>query len=127
GTSPAEHTVVAFASANYSVAPSAGSVALTITRAGSASAPVTVHYSTLDDTAVAGTQYQATQGTLEWAENDSTPKTITVPVIDAASAGEKSFHVVLVDPSTEVTVGNPGNATVTISDGAAASSVTAEM
>src|SRR5579864_2265725 len=87
GDASAQGGTVAFTDTTYSVAPSAGSIALTIARTGSASVPISVHYQTLDGTAVAGTQYQAVAGQLEWAENDSTPKTISVPIINAASSG----------------------------------------
>ena len=126
GDASAQGGTVAFTDTTYSVAPSTGSIALTIARTGSASVPISVHYQTLDGTAVAGTQYQAVAGQLEWAENDSTPKTISVPIINAAGSGANSFQVVLVDPSAQAGVGNPGTATVTISDAAAATTASSE-
>jgi hypothetical protein len=100
----------------YSVPQSAGSVSLTVNRQGVASAAISVSYATSDDTAIAGTDYTATSGTLQWAENDSSPKTISVPVSNARpiSCG-KLFHFKLVDPSASTTIGSPGSAAVTIS------------
>jgi hypothetical protein len=113
---------VEFTAQTYSVAQHAGAVTLTVTRTGSASTPATVNYSTTDGTAVAGTDYERVEGTLEWAENDSTPKTISVPINSAAAfTGNKAFGVVLVDPSAKASVGNPGNAIVNIAGSATAS------
>jgi hypothetical protein len=110
-----------FSAANYSVAQSAGSVSLSVSRMGLADAAVTVNYSTVDGTAVAGTDYTATAGTLSWAENDSTPKTIAVPVSNASPyLGAKSFKVALSDPSTTARIAYPGAAVVTISGDAVA-------
>ena len=104
------------AQSTYSVPPSAGSVSLTVNRKGAASAAISVSYSTSDDTAIAGTDYTATSGTLQWAENDSSPKTISVPVSNAGPiACGKLFHFKLVDPSASTAIGSPGSAAVTIS------------
>src|SRR5579862_9036336 len=91
---------VALSSASYSVAQSAGSLSVTVLRSGTATSAVSVDYSTNDGTAVAGTDYASTSGTLNWAENDSTPKTISVPISNAAAhSDDRSFAVVLSNPS----------------------------
>jgi hypothetical protein len=104
------------AQSTYSVPQSAGSVSLTVNRKGVASAAISVSYATSDDTAIAGTDYTAASGTLQWAENDSSPKTISVPVSNARpiSCG-KLFNFKLIDPSASTTIGSPGSAAVTIS------------
>ncbi len=122
-------TPVAFSTSSYSAAQSAGAVTLTVTRGGatsantgsttssnsSAAAPLSVTYKTTNDTAVAGTDYTAMSGTLTWGENDTTTKTITVPVSNKTPfGGNKSFDVVLTDPSADAVIGNPGSASVTI-------------
>ena len=69
-------------------------------RTGAAAAAISASYATANGTAVAGTDYTATSGTLQWAENDSTPKTISVPVSNASSfSGSRSFDVTLTSPS----------------------------
>jgi hypothetical protein len=66
-------------------------------------------------TAVAGSDYTFTKGTLNWAENDSTPRTISVPVSKVtAFSGTKSFTVQLWAPSAGLAVATPGNATAEI-------------
>ncbi|MFK5971466.1 MAG: Calx-beta domain-containing protein, partial [Candidatus Marithrix sp.] len=48
---------------------------------------VTVNYTTEDDTAIANQDYQATNGTLSWAENDRTDRTINIPILFTANSG----------------------------------------
>jgi hypothetical protein len=113
---------IGFSAETYSVAQQAGAVTVTVARTGPATSAASVNYSTADGTAVAGTHYQAVVGTLEWAENDSTPRTISVPIESAAAfSGNKTFGVVLVDPSAKASVGNPGTTQVNIAGSAAAS------
>jgi hypothetical protein len=114
GGVPDAASSVAIAASSYSVAQTEGSVTLSVVRTGSATGAVSVSYSSADGTAVSGTDYTAVSGTLQWAENDSTPKTISVPVSDATEfSGSKSFQITLTGPSG-TTIGNPGSAEVTI-------------
>jgi hypothetical protein len=107
---------IAFSASNYSVDQGAGSVTLTVTRAGAATAAISIDYATSDGTALAGTDYTAGSGTLNWAENDSTSKSISILVSSAiAFYGDKSFGIVLSNPTDGATIGSPGSATVTIS------------
>jgi hypothetical protein len=105
-----------------SVSQSAGSVSLTVTRSGTASSAVSVDFDTQDGTAVAGTDYESATGTLQWAENDSSAKTITIPVSNAAPfSGVRAFQVVLTNPSgIGARIGSPGSSTVSISGDATA-------
>ena len=107
---------LSFSALNYSIAQGAGSVTLTVVRTGAASAAVSIDYTTVDGTAFAGTDYTATTGSVQWAENDSTPKTIVVPISSATPySGDKEFQVVLSNPGVGAQIGNPDRATVTIS------------
>ncbi len=114
---------LALSASTYAALQSAGSVSLSVVRTGAATAAVEIAYATADGTALAGTDYTATSGTLQWAENDSTPRTITVPVSNAQSfSGNKSFDVVLISPSAAAAIGSPGSAAVTISGAASGAS-----
>jgi len=107
---------------NYSVAQSAGSVTITVHRTDGSGSAVTVDYDTADDTAVAGTDYTAASGTLEWAENDTTDKTLNVAISTANRfSGSRSFNIVLSNPSAAAELGNPGSAAVSIAGAASAS------
>ena len=106
-----------FGSDNASVPESAGTVQLTVNRTGGTSGAVSVSYATANGTAVAGTDYTASSGTLSWAAGDSTAKTISVPVIDEQlTSGSKTFGVTLSAPTGGAALGTPSTATVTITD-----------
>jgi hypothetical protein len=113
---------IEFSSAGYAVTQSAQSAVLTVTRPGPAAAAVSVDFATADGTAIAGADYESASGTLEWAENDSTPRTIAVPISDATPySASRTFQVVLSNPSVAAEIGSPDSATVTISGDAAMS------
>lgn len=107
----------AFAAPSASVPESAGPVALTVKRNGSAAGAASVTYSTQDGTAAAGQDYTAVSGTLSWDSGDSSDRTITVPILNDAVfyEGEESFTVTL-SGLTGISVGSPATATVTIVD-----------
>ncbi len=110
---------IEFTAETYSAPQLDGSVTLSVARAGAGTSAASVDYTTADDTAVAGTDYEPVRGTLEWAENDTTPKTISVPISNAAAfSGDKTFSVLLVDPSATAAIGSPGSARVNIVGGA---------
>lgn len=97
-----------------SVAENAGSVALFVRRTIGSTGAVSVDFTTSDGTAVAGTNYSLTSGTLHWTDGDSANKTITVPVLDnAVYSGNKTFTITLSNP-TGALLGSPPAATVTI-------------
>lgn len=119
-TAPADP--IGFSADNVSVSQSAGSVTLTVTRSGTASSAVSVDFGTEDGTAIAGTDYENATGTLQWAENDTSAKTITVPVSNVTPfSGVRTFQVVLTNPSgSGAQIGSPGSTTVSISGDATA-------
>ncbi|MBE9563324.1 MAG: hypothetical protein IMF12_10740, partial [Proteobacteria bacterium] len=49
---------------------------------------ITVSYTTINDTATAGQDYQLTSGTLSWSEDDRSDKTISIPILADANSGE---------------------------------------
>lgn len=114
-------SAVALSAPTYSVAQSDGAVTVEVQRSGPSADAISVDYATADGTGVAGTDYTGVSGTLEWAENDSTPKSITIPVSGQTPyAGEKTFDVILGNPSDSASLDNPGTATVSISGAATA-------
>jgi trypsin len=81
--------------ANTSGSEGSGKVAFTITKAGTTGKAVQVSYSTADATAIAGSDYQATSGTVTFAPGE-TQKTIEVPVIgDSLAEGDETFSIEL--------------------------------
>jgi len=104
------------ASAAVASMPGAGSVAVTVQRDPneSTTAALTVGYSTADGTALAGTDYTSTSGTLTFAAGVA-QQTITIPLLANPYAdGDRSFTVALADPGAGACLGNPVVCTVTI-------------
>jgi hypothetical protein len=132
GTSKASIGIasVEFSSSQYSVSQAAGSVSLTVERTGLATSAASVVYGTVagTGTAIAGSDYTFAKGVLSWAENDSTPRTISVPVSDATPfSGSKSFRVQLWAPSDGLAVATPGSAMVSITGNASDSAGTLRL
>jgi hypothetical protein len=74
---------------------------------------VTVQYATSDGTAVGGTNYTSTSGTLTFAPG-GTEQYIAVPIIDdLTSTGNKTFNVTLSSPTNAV-LGSTATTTVTV-------------
>ena len=114
-TATGSTTPLSFTASNYSVAQNAGSLTLSVTRNGTATDAVSVEFATIDGTAVAGTDFTATSGTVQWASGDTTSKTIAVAISNATPfSGDKSFTVALSNPGSGAAIGSPGSATVTI-------------
>jgi hypothetical protein len=78
---PADASWISFGASRYLAEEPQGGVALTVTREGDLSAPVTVTYATRDLTATAGADYLAASGTVTF-EPGQTQQTIVVPLID---------------------------------------------
>ena len=77
---------------------------------------VAVNYATVNGTALAGSDYTATSGTLTFGPGE-TVKTFTVPVAnDTAVEGDEAFTVVLSNPTNGASLGTPGTVTVTVVD-----------
>ena len=77
-----------------------GSVGFLVTLSPAASGQVTVDYATTDDTAVAGTDYTATSGTVTFAPGQTRKSTAQVPITDDGEedSGE-TFRLVLSNPA----------------------------
>lgn len=118
---------VAFSAATFAAQQTAGSVALTVIRQGMPNQAVNIKYSTTDGTAIGGVDYTKTSGTISWAENDFTDKTVYIPISKAkAFLNTKTFEVVLTDP-TNWQLEYPSTASVIISGDAVAQLGTLEL
>ncbi len=107
---------LSFSAPSYTVKEAAGSIEITVERAGGADGAVSVKYSTADKEATAGKDYTAVSGTLTFADQE-TSKTITIPVInDVAVETDETFVIRLSDLSGGVTEGTYVEAVVTITD-----------
>ncbi|HWS70845.1 MAG TPA: Calx-beta domain-containing protein, partial [Thermoanaerobaculia bacterium] len=105
---------VQFSTAVNTVSESAGTIALTVTRTGGSSGPLTVTYTTSNGTATAPSDYAATTNTVTFLNGDAAPKTINIPIVsDAIPEPPESFTVSLSMP-TAGTLGAQSITTVTI-------------
>ncbi|MEW6427768.1 MAG: choice-of-anchor D domain-containing protein [Thermodesulfobacteriota bacterium] len=112
---PASPGRLHFASAIFVGDENGGSVVTIVNRSGGASGAVTVDYSTGNGTALAGSDYTATSGTLSWADGDDAPKTFTVPLInDTLPEGFETINLALTGTTGGATLGGPAQAEIFI-------------
>lgn len=94
-----------------------GTGTLTVTRSGGTDGALSVNYTITGGTATAGADYTVVSGTLSWADGDTAPKTISIPVLnDAAVEGTETVIVALSSPSVANALGSPAVATLAIGD-----------
>jgi len=106
---------LAFSSSSYSIAQTLGTVSVTVNRSGGTAGAIQVSYATSAGSALAGTNFTATSGTLKWADGDGAAKSVAIPVSSAnVFTGNKTFSVALSAPTGGAALGAPGAATVSI-------------
>ncbi len=108
-----------------SVRSTAGSLSLRVKRTAK-EGRVRVRYTTKAGTAVAGEDYVATVGELEWADGDNKDKTVTIPIIPELNnlyRGNRTFYFELLpiegdlaEDEWPASLGSPSRALVTIQD-----------
>lgn len=92
----------------------ATSVEVIVTLSKASDQTITVNYATADSTAIAGTDYESTSGTLTFAPDDTT-KTVTITLVEGRDTSSiKTFTVVLSD-ATHATIAD-NEATVSLLD-----------
>jgi M6 family metalloprotease-like protein/uncharacterized repeat protein (TIGR02543 family) len=109
--------VMVFASSTYTSAETVGTLPLTVNRplgAGITGA-VSVSYAAVNGTAINGTDFTLAPGTLTWADQESGPKTINIPITnDVLMEYDETFSVVLSNPTGGAVLTDPFTTTVTI-------------
>jgi plastocyanin len=114
--SPAAGTL-AFASSSVSVGEAAGSTDITVTRSGGSDGAVSVDYATADGSAMAGSDYGATSGTLAWVDGDSATQTFEVTIFDdALEEGNETINLSLSDPTGGATLGTSASTLTVVDD-----------
>jgi hypothetical protein len=120
-------TSVQLSSPEYNVNEADGTASITVTLSHAVDADVTVNYATADGTAVAGSDYANTNGTLTFDGNvtgggpgtGETSKTIQVPITqdpDAEDPETLSLTLSNALPGASAILGAPSTATITIAD-----------
>lgn len=107
--------------ANVSVNENAGTATFTVTLDQAVQDGLSVDWSTADDTAIAGTDYTAGSGTLNFLGNAGETQTISVSLIDDnASEQIETFLLNLSNvqvPNTNISIANQGQAFIAGNDG----------
>jgi hypothetical protein len=104
-----------FSSASYAVTENAGKAYINVQRIGNVF-PATVNYTTNGGSALSGTDYTVTSGTLNFLAGE-TNKTFAIPVVnDSISDSGETVLLQLNSPSNGVTLSDPSSATLTINE-----------
>ena len=107
--------LIGLETASLSAGEGAGTVTVSVTRSGDTGDPVSIGFTTIDGTAVAGADYTAVSGTLDFAAGETT-RTIVVPIAeDDEVEADEQFQVSLTDGAPGVVLTAP-QAVVTILD-----------
>lgn len=110
------HSVVSFAPASYVGGESAGTITVTLSRAGNLDRAVSVGYVTSDGTATAGGDYSASSGTITFAAGQSTATFDVLVNSDLEFDPGETFAVALTNPADGAVIGAASSAIVTLSD-----------
>jgi uncharacterized delta-60 repeat protein len=106
-----------FSIAAISAGEESGSVTVSVTRTGGTDGAVSVNYATADGSATAGSDYTATNGTLNWADGDGAAKTFSITLLDDnADEVDETVLLNLSAPTGAAIIGNPATATLSIVD-----------
>ncbi len=95
-----------------------------VTRSGGSSGVASVDYATSDGTAVAGTDYPATSGTLTFADGVSGNQTISIPITDDNTAEVAETFTLTLSNVSGATLGVNSSATVNIVNASAGLPIT---
>lgn len=92
-------STVQFSSDMYIVSESQGAATIVVTRTGDMKTAVSVNYSTTDSSAIAGGDYTATSGTLNFASGESSKFFIINIIKDSNSESDEIANLTLSNPS----------------------------
>jgi hypothetical protein len=106
-----------FQQASWTVTESGGVATITVTRAGGSAGAAGVTYATSDGTAVAGPDYTADVGTLQWASGDMAAKTFRIAIQDnGLMEPAETVNLSLSNPTGGASLAPPSTAVLTIVD-----------
>ena len=112
-----DEDLIAFESATASVTEGVAQVTLTVVRSGSGDGAVSIDLATADESALAPGDYTATTATLNWADGETGPMTVNVPITnDEIAEAAETFTATLSNPTGPIEIGTIDTTTVTIAD-----------
>jgi hypothetical protein len=103
----------AFSATNFSAVKSDNAAFVFVTRMGGSSGAISVNYATADGSAVAGSDYSASSGSLNWNSGDAAAKIISVPLLNNPTIGSPKTFTIALTSTTPAPV-TPSIATVQI-------------
>jgi len=106
---------VSFDAATYAVAENGSYIDITVDRL-NGNAPVSIDYASSDDTAIAGTDYTAISGTLDFTVNQTSKNLRIYITNNSIYEGDKTFDLALSNPQGGVALGQWSSSVVTIQD-----------
>lgn len=106
----------AWAEAASVVFENAGSATLTVERAGGSEGSTGVSFETVSDTAIAGADFVASSGTVEFDDGETFNTLSIVLLDDGFIEGEERFGVILTGVTAGGTIGSPSAITVIVRD-----------
>ncbi|MXR67675.1 hypothetical protein GNT65_03155 [Shewanella sp. JBTF-M18] len=113
---------VGFKATGYEVSEADGSVTLVVERLGGVDGEVSVNYHGVNGSAAAGEDFNLTEGTLTWGDQDMSPKEIVVAIIaDDKEEVTESFTLVLSSDDGQLVATDKNIANVNIADSSSSS------
>lgn len=107
---------LAFSLSNYSRIENQGPIDIVVNRTGGSSGAASINYSTSNGSAVAGSDYSAASGTLNWNNGEEGSKSFSVAVVnDSDDESNETVNLALSNASGAA-LGSPGSAVLTIED-----------
>ncbi len=101
-----ETSLLEFGQSGYRVSESGGTAVITVHRLFGDRGPVSVNYSTSDESATADADYTAVAGTLTWEDGDTNDKSFSIPIIDdTISEGKETIYLALSTPTGNSSLG----------------------
>ena len=108
---------IQFSAPTYTIAEDGVSATITATRTAGNDGAVSVDYATSDGSAIAGSDYTATSGTLNWSDGDAADKTFQVQIIDdSIDEADETVNLALSNVTGGATLGAQAASTLTIVD-----------
>lgn len=111
-----DESSVSIGKASYVFSETNKTITIPVTRSGDLKSAVSVSYATANGTALAGSDYVATNGVLKFPANVSSANIVITLVRDHVIEDDETFSVSLFDPKNGVQLGSITNATVTIAN-----------
>lgn len=106
-----------FSSVNFVVDEAAGSTQITVTRSGGSAAAVSVDYAVTGGSAQSGADFSLPGGTLQWADGDTSSKSIPVGIVeDSDVEGSETVTVTLSNVTGGAALGARSSTVLTIMD-----------